>query len=250
MVTLRMVAVAVAILVGVPLLAAATHTPWHVIVQGGDVASANAEAYLEATNVTLVEAFAHYDRMMVNDLPEQLVEGHTVFLTIEIPLIPNITNWTVDINGDVSCALNESTRGVHGPFGIPIPTRIDRARLECQAAGEVFATPDPFYDSENAFRSSLQPTGNVYPFVAPNGQPSYTEEYTFFTVRDDEFGDAITRIYYAYAAPILDPWVAPNGETKSWVIALPDERLREMDVTEWTVVVDNDPRIASALKPS
>lgn len=70
----------------------------------------------------------------------------------------------------------------------------------------------------------------------------------FYTIQPDEMGNEVTRTWYAYAGPLLDPWTAPDGTQKSWIIGLPHVRLRDMDVTEWTVVVDNDPRIAPALE--
>lgn len=241
MITLRMVWIAAALLIGPPLVVAATHDAWHVVVEGGEMAEASAEAMIEATNITLVEATAQYDRVAVHNMPEQLVEGHTVFATIDIPLIRNVTNWQAEVVGDVSCQTNTSTSGVYF-FGIPIPTRIDRARVECQAGGRMYATPDPFYDSENTYRSSLRPTGRTWTDVTPAGQATYTEEYTFTYLREEADGTVTQGDGFVYASPVVEPWLDTNGDGKSWMISIPYAVLAEMG-DRWTIVHETDPRI-------
>lgn len=249
MVTLRMLAIASALLVSLPVgFALADHAIGHTTVPGGEVVRGTLEAYAEVTDIVLADLPQAYDRAVVHNAPEQLVEGHTVFVTWDIKLVPNVTNWTADIAGDVSCAANTSTSGPQ-VLGLPFPNRVDRARLECQAGGVIFVTPDPFYDSSNTYQqSSMQPTGSLVPYTTPDGQRGHATEYVYDLIAVDWLGEATVQTLYAWSVPLMEPWMHADGRTKSWYCPLPGERLQEMGIATFRVDLESDLRSALAAR--
>lgn len=245
MVTLRMLGIASALLVAIPVgVGLADHTPDHVLVQGGEVANAGLHAAGTVTDVVLLDTFTTYDREFVSDWPEQLVEGHTVFVTLETRLVPNVTNWTADIVGNVDCETHVSGEGSF--FGnLPIiPRRINEAHAECEAHGVVFVTPDPFYNSsqQSSYSTQMEPTGEEIPFVAPNGIAGVATEYSYEVIQVDPWtGQQTSATWYAWSVPIIEPWTHTDGSTKTWFCPIPVARIYEMDVTHFTGWVTDTP---------
>lgn len=242
MVTLRMLAIASAILVSLPIgFALANTTVDHVVVQGGEIVRANAEAAAEITDIVLVDTFAKYDQIAIANTPEQLVEGHTVFTVIDIQFVKNESTWTADIAGGVDCDVHHE---VSGPtvYGVPVPNRIHRAQLECVVNGTVYVTPDPFYDSDDTVQqSSMQPTGVQIPFTAPTGETGFATEYVYELVSTDWLGETTTQALYAWSVPLLEePWLHSDGGMKSWYCPLPVARLQEMGITTFTARLESD----------
>lgn len=248
MVTLRMLAIAAALLVGLPLgWGLADHSIDHVVVQGGEVANVAIGTAAEVTDIVLLDTFVQYDRIVVHNAPEQLVEGHTVFLTLDTQLVPNVTNWTVDIIGSVECDAHVNGEGSFFQ-GLPIiPRRINDAYVECNIMGTVFVTPDPFYDSNDTTSSSSssstspEPTGDEIPFVAPNGVRGVAREYSYFWIVEDAAGVQTATQRYAWSVPIIEPWVHTDGSVKRWYCPLPVPRLQEMGLSHFSAYVAESP---------
>ena len=242
MITLRMLGIAVAVLLGMPVgLSLAHHAIGHMNVPGGELVNAGLEAAATVTDIVLLDTFTTYDRVAVHNAPEQLVEGHTVFVTLDTLLVPNITNWTADIAGSVSCQANTDIEGQNF-LGLPIiPRRINEAHLECSVRGIVFVTPDPFYNSSNTQQtSSMDPTGIEIPFVAPNGVRGVMREYSYTVLTQQADGAMRSATWYAWAVPIIDPWMHADGTMKTWYCPIPVARMIEMDVTHFTGWVSDD----------
>lgn len=245
MVNLRMLAIASAILLGTPLILAATHGIGHVVVPGGEVVDYYGEAAAEVTDIVLADLGTVYKPNDTFFRPEQVVEGHTTWLTIDIRLEANVTNASIDITGMVECNHNVSARGPV-VFGVPIFNRVDRASAECRVGETVFVTPDPFYDSDNTYTSAMTPTGTIYPFTTPSGESGYAEEFQFFTIHEDIYGEPVREDYYAWSVPIYEPWIHTDGRPKAWTCPLPVDKLREMGVSDFTVVFQDDERLSFA----
>lgn len=234
MVTLRMIWIAVAILLGIPLATVlADHAPGHIQVPGGEIFRATAEEAATITDIVLADPPRTYERAVIDARPEQLVEGHIVFITIDIPLIANVSNFTVDIVGNVSCELHSNASGPI-VFGIPIPNRVHELHEECEAGGVVFVTPDPFVDSESTpVQTALQPNGNVLTMEAPNGERVEATEYEYDIVETDWLGNKIAHHMYAWSVPTITPWTHTDGGEKRWYCPIPEARLKEMGVTDF-----------------
>lgn len=236
MVTLRMVCIAVALLLGGPIAYALAVVP--ITVPGGEVVNFALDQAATVTDIDIIEPPRKLDRAVLHNAPEQLVEGHTVFLTITIPVTANVTNFTADIVGNVSCQTNSSIEGEFiGPGDIvPFPRRINELHEECHAAGRTFVTPDPFVNSsgQEIVSAMLQPNGNVVRYTAPSGQLVDVTEYYYDVITIDWLGAQTSHHLYAWSAPVLDPWTHTDGRTMNWYCPIPDDRLAEMGIHEFS----------------
>lgn len=240
MITLRMIAIAAALLLGVPLLVAALPNDLEPDLDGGTLVNENLNATARVVDVVLLDLPRPVDGREGEFKEEQLVEGHTVFVTLDIEVRLNMTNGTVNVTGFVEC---ENYLDVETGQPIPFPRRIDRAGVECRQGERVIATPDPFFDPNNVQNSGLVATGRLIPFRAPMGEFGFAEEYVFTTVRVNDWGDETTGTYYAYATPVLEPWLHVDGRPKSFVAPLPGDRLAQMGVGDFTLLMEDDPRL-------
>lgn len=248
MITLRMIAIAAALLLGTPLVFAALPNDDELDVDGGELVNRNLEAAAWVVDVTLADYPKRVDGKADAFKEEQLVEGHTVFITLDIEVRFNETNGSVNVTGFVECSHEVSWTGpgVGTPVGtVFMPGHIDRAGAECRAGERVFATPDPFFEPD-VQSSAMMPTGVMFPITTPAGDEGYVEEFAFTLVRMDQWGDVSERTLYAYAAPIFAPWLHEDGRPKSFVVSLPRERLVEMDVQDFTIILEDDPALRLA----
>lgn len=247
MITLRMLGIAVAILVGIPLAWGLADGP--IVIPGGEIVDMSGEVVATVTNLSLVEPPQTYERRRVHDWPEQLVEGHTVFVQLLIPVYPIQENWTIDVVGNIECTHHVNASGPYF-LGIPIPRDINEARVECRAGETVVATPDPFYDSNDTVSlpisySSLSPTGNDIPFVAPNGVQGVAEEYEYWRITTHPDGSQSAQKRYAWATPVIAPWYDETGSLKTWYCPIPIDRIQEMgDITRFSAFVVDKPEDA------
>lgn len=239
MITLRMVAIAVAILVGIPITGVvADHLGSF---PGGDPWQ-EAEAAVNATvrDIELVEPPARFDRIIDAGMPEQVVEGHTVFATIEIPVAINRSEWNVSVVGSISCDLDTRAEGEFFG-GVPFPTRIEEGFVRCQVGEQVFLSPDPFMEPGHF-------SGSVTPFTptsswqaeAPNGELIDVHEYSFGVTRMLDDGTLQTERQYAWSVPLTTPWIHTNGKLKDWYCPIPEERLAEMGKTDFWAYHESD----------
>lgn len=241
MITLRMLGIALAILVAIPItFALADHAVGHVQVPGGELVDASEDFVVTVTDIVLADLPTPVDRAVVHNAPEQLVEGHTVFVTWDIKLTPNVTNWSENIMGDIDCQVNQSMSGYYSVGGIPVPRKIDELHLECHAAGKVIVTPDPFYDSDNTYQTEMQPTGNMIPFTAPNGVAGVAEELSYIVIETNWLGEQKAHTLYAWRVPVLPPWTHIDGTTKQWYCPIPGSRIQEMGIDRYTAYHEGD----------
>lgn len=233
MVTLRMVCIAVALLFGGPVAFAIAVVPAQV--PGGEVVNFALDQAATITDIALIEPPRKLDRAVLHHAPEQLVEGHIVFLVINIPVVENVTNFTADIVGNVSCSTHSNVSGEFFAGIVPIPRRIDEFHEECHAAGRTFVTPDPFIDSndQQIISASLRPTGNVMTRTAPTGQEVEITEYWYDITTEDWLGERHYYNLYAWSAPVIDTWYHGPGRPMNWYCPLPDDKLAEMGIHQF-----------------
>lgn len=244
MINLRMLAIASAILLALPVGMAA----WDEYGSGTEndertVVGSTLEAVATVTDVVLAELPREkiYDPASFRE-KENLVEGHTVFVTIDLEYRFNQTNGTIDIMALVECKANTRFTGpVYSlPFGlgeVTIPNRVEEAHAECRVHDEVIVSPDPF---QNPPLARPTPTGRDVPFNAPNGQPAVAREYSYPVRIDMPDGTARYETFYAYGAPLMEPWVDHQGRLKSFFCPLPEDRLVEMGVSDYQVYHQKD----------
>lgn len=235
MVNLRMFAIASALLL-VP-------SAWALVtVPGGQVLEYYGEAAAYIEDVAIATFPAPVTGRTGEFREEQLVEGHTTFLTLDIAVERERKNASIDIEGYVRC---EHRARVNFTYlgAVPFPTYVDYAGSECRVGEQVVIVPDPFLDWSASYVSPLQPTGRLLEFTAPNGERAYMEELTFHTLdHDDGWAEPLRRDYYAWTTPIFPPWVSDDGRLRSFYAPLPEDRLLEMGVEDFQVVFEKDVR--------
>lgn len=242
MLTLRMLALAAALLLGTPLVIAALPNDAEPDVDGGELVNRNLAAGAQVVDVVLADMPGRVEGRTGAFGNETLVEGHSVFVTLDIEIRLNQTNGTVNVTGFVECShyADVEVQYFDTVVGdVPFPTRIDRAGADCRVGERVFATPDPFYEPE-VQNSGLYPTGRLVPFTTPTGEVGYLEEFAFDLVRENEWGDVSEETYYAFAAPVYAPWLHRDGRLKSFVMPIPTDRLGE-GMNDFTIVLEDDP---------
>lgn len=199
------------------------------------------DGYQEVTAAVYDVVLAQMPREKVYDPAsfreeEQLVEGHTVFVVIELEYDLADTNGTVDIMGMVDC---DARATYSGPtfLGIPLPERIDRVEASCRVDEHVVVAPDPF---ANPPLSSPQPTGRLIPFHVPGVGHAYAEELSYPVARTDASGWTETETFYAWKVPIWQPWIDAHGRPKNFYAPLPEDKLREMGESDFEVYHEKD----------
>jgi hypothetical protein len=248
MITLRMIAIAAALLLGTPLVIAALPNDGEPDVDGGELVNKNLEAAAWIVDVTLADVPPQLEGNDTMFRPEQLVEGHTVFLAVDIEVHLNQTNGSINVTGFVECSHAVDADGpmvnLLGLVTFPVINHIDRAGAQCRVGERVFATPDPF--AETAATSAMVPTGIVIPFTTPSGEQGFAEEYSYTAVDVNDWGDAREETLYAYATPVFEPWIHTDGRPKSFLFPFPQERMEEMGVTHFEIMTQDDPRLKLA----
>lgn len=192
--------------------------------------SSEVSAWVE--NVTFADPPAEYEYPPWNLTGEQLVEGHTTFVTIERTPVQKIREGYLNITGYLQCAVvfNETHRFAFG--FVPVPTQINEAGVDCGDGARVVISPGL---SATSSAGPYAPTGDWIELETPDGQTAYAEEFVFTanTVLPDGTLDA--REYYAWATPVFPPWVHHDGTVKNFWMPLPLDRLEAMGVTDFRV---------------
>lgn len=234
MISLRMLGIASALLLLLPIGVAAipygdegegtvVEGTQEVVAEVYDVVLANLPEERELDPSTLQE-------------PEQLVEGHTVFVVIDVKTRPREANGSVDIMGMVECRANATYSG-RTFLGIPLPERVDRAQVRCRIDEHVIVSPDPFQDPP-AGRPTA--TDRLIPFRIPGVGTGYAEEFAYPVVRQRADGSEETLTFYAWKVPIWDAWVDGHGRPKNFYAPIPEDRLLEMGVGDFKVFHERD----------
>lgn len=237
MINLRMIGIASALLLLLPIGVMA-------MPEGGDEGNGDdplLEGYQELTAAVYDVVLAQMPRERDLDPAslheeERLVEGHTVFVVIEVTSHANQTNGTVDIMGMVDC---EARATYTGPtfLGIPLPERIERVEASCRVDEYVIVAPDPF---SNPPLAAAQPTGRLVPFRVPGVGHAYAEELSYPVSTTDASGWTTTETFYAWKVPIWQPWIDAHGRPKNFYAPIPEDRLLEMRVNDFEVYHEKD----------
>lgn len=181
--------------------------------------------------------------------PEQVVEGHTTFVTLEARSDCEAIEGNVTVDGLVHCETHGSLRTswiyVAG-VAVPIITHVDGVSEECMVGGRVVVTPTiyctltgdaqcNFSPTNMATAPLMFPTGEVIAVMSPDGQLGYAEEFSFQNGAET---------YYAWATPIMRPWLDPAAQVKNFLVPVPTERLREMDTNDFHIIFEDQANIA------
>ncbi|GEM_PF-4565898 len=233
MVNVRMLALASALLLLLPLYAWAApdpSDPTSLLVEGG------AKQLLTVSNVTLVQP--PQQRVVDPNSTyghERLVEGHTVFAVIDLKSSPVADEGSIDISAMVNCTAE--TRVHYDRFlGVPIPDGVETTTLQCLENATLVAIPDPISTSDSASMSPLAPDGEVYRYVTPTGEVGYETEYSYEYRHADAGGHWRSETRYAWAVSPSKPWTDASGASKDVYVTLPTARLEQMGVRSFHVL--------------
>jgi hypothetical protein len=237
MINLRMIGLASALLLLLPIGVMAMPDLGDEAPRG----SPTAGGYEEVTAAVYDVVLAQMPREKVYDPgsyheAEQLVEGHTVFVTLDVTYAYNQSNGTVDIMGMVDCSANVKYSGPTF-LGIPLPERVDSVQAGCRVDEYVIVTPDPFDDPPLA---AATPTGRLLPFQVPGVGGGYAEELQYPVQVQGPDGAGRTATFYAWKVPIWQPWTDDHGRPKDFYAPLPEDRLAEMGVRDFRVYHERD----------
>ena len=160
--------------------------------------------------------------------PEELVEGHTVFATMNIELIPHKVAKEVNVAGLVECR--------YDIIGVQVPSlAIERIYAECNVGGSIWLSdPD---SAQPTSRHDLEPTGREYLVDPPDGgEPSLVVEYAYWSPRTDE--DGLERYERVYCWETFVRPVATNPRTDkpfNFVARVDLDRMEEMGTNRVSV---------------
>ncbi len=160
---------------------------------------------------------------------EQLVEGHTTFVTIDMQSRETPQAQTnVSIQAYAQCALEVSQQVSWWDNLVPYPSGVDTGALDCLENATLVVVPDPASTSSTSTRSPLSPDGRLLRYATPTGEVGYETEYTFLE-------DGATRYAWGVQAARV-PWQDATGATKNLVAILPEDLLAQMGVHSFHVV--------------
>lgn len=235
MITLRMLAIASALLLGTPLLVAAF--PDDPDAWWDEVTEVQGEASAWVEDVRLAALPAPVTGRSAEVVPEQLVEGHTVFAVLNVHVWRNETEGVINVTGYVDCKHSVGIATRNG-----VPSRVDHAGAECRVYERVVVRPNSTTAPWTWF-TPLEATGRIQPFTTPSGQPGYAEELSYVASYEDGRGQLVQQTLYAWAVPIYPAWLHVDGRPASFLAPLPEDRLREMGVDRFDVLFEDDPRL-------
>jgi hypothetical protein len=235
MVNVRMLALASALLLLLPLYAWAApdpSDPTSLLIEGG------AKQLLTASNVTLLElpgqrvqdpntTYAH----------ERLVEGHTTFavITVESREVQRETNFTIE--AFVQCAAQAGGSFWYAFGLIPYPHDVGSSTVQCveNATMVIMSDPVPPF-AQDARMSPLVPDGVVLRVASPAGAIAYETEYVYKLSYPDRDGRWHVETRYAWGVAPMPVWADASGQPKNLRAVLPFDRLEEMGVRSFRVV--------------
>lgn len=202
--------------------------------------SSQVAAYVE--NVTFADPPKQYVYPDWNLSEEQLVEGHTTFVTIERSPIEVETPGEFNISGFLRCeyVVEGETSFLLGI--VPVPTRVDRAGVECENGARVIVKPG---SSLASAEGPMAPTGRLLEIQTPHGFQSYAEEFVYTVTEPQPDGTYVAVDRYAWSAPVFPPFVHHDGSLHNFWMPIPTDRLEEMGVSEFEVIPE-----VSLLRPT
>lgn len=224
-----------------------------------DVYEASAEVVAEVSNIKILEPATKRVAWTDPIEHENLVEGHSVFVTMEINATRVPVEGNADVIGHVECDVSKGTKTsmyvvtIPMPAGqppktveVPVVTEVNYVKARCSLYGGLIVTPTIYcqvtgdWDCDPPAMQSapvMAPTGRVIPYVTPDGQHAEAEELTFIATPP---GEESPRSFYAYRVPILLPWGdAEDFQIRNLQAPIPYDRLFEMDVWDFKFLYED-----------
>lgn len=231
MLNLRMLAVASALFLFVPVGVLANGPQQDVIEVTGDVVA-------EVSDIILVEPKPKPHAASYPLASEQLVEGQSVFVTMDAVTEVEDLEGNVTIEGFARCE-NSAKVSYSWWYGIPVPTKVEDVRAECHVGERVVFTPTIYCTLAGQPQCGtsggpldgappMTPTGHLVNVDTPAGDRAYAEELSFTMREPDGAGGWHERTYYAWAVPVLKPWIGGDGKPKNVWLPIPEARLAQM----------------------
>lgn len=214
-----------------------------------DVYEASAEVVAEVGNIKLLEPATRRTNATDPLESENLVEGHTVFVTMGIIAQREPVRGNVTVEGFVRCddaaRMNTSYTTILG-VDVPIVTEVEYVKVRCEVYQGLVVTPTIYCQVSGdwncdppAFQNApvMVPTGAILPYTTPDGQQAEAEELTFVATPP---GESEPRSFYAYRVPILLPWIdGGDGLMRNMQAPIPYARLYEMDTWDFKFLYED-----------
>lgn len=173
---------------------------------------------------------------------EQLVEGHTTFVTLEMVTSAEKLEGNLTIEGFLNCQ-HYGEASYSWWMGVPIPTRVDNVHAECHVGERVVVTPSIYCTLSGNPNCSMaisppaaptmRPTGRLLPFETPSGERGFAEELVFtMNVQGEE------RDYNAWATPVFESWTGENGNPKNFMMPIPRAKFHAMGEDHYNIVYE------------
>jgi hypothetical protein len=168
---------------------------------------------------------------------EQLVEGHTTFVTLQRTPKAIEREGNVNITGYLNCQYGVDANTSFLLGFVPVPRTINHAWVDCGNGARVVITPG-LAATQSA--SPLTPTGTYIPCETPDGQQGYAEELVFTANEALPDGTLMAREYHAWATPVMTTWTHHDGTTKNFWMPLPRDKLEAMGIHEFHAQLETD----------
>lgn len=167
---------------------------------------------------------------------EQIVEGHTVFHTMNMVRPPPPPPKELNIIGLVECR--------YEVLGVMLDlSHIDRIYVECNVGGRIWVSESNRMAPQAA---DLTPTGWEWIAYTPDsGLPILVSEFEYFEDAPTEFGEVVKLRRYAWATEIVAQGTNPHTDKPyNFVGAVNLERLRATGTDHLTVWVGDQAAFA------
>lgn len=202
--------------------------------QGGEeIFEYGARVVAEVTDIDGVPIDVSLTRGEAPPSHEQIVEGHTVFHTMDI-IPPAPANQTaINVVGLVECR--------YEIVNLTIPSfAVDRIWAECNVGGSIYTT-EPKSTPPNS-PSDLQPTGWEKLVPRPDtGELVHTIEYSYWTTRVASDGSRESVLAYCWETTILDDGTNPHTlKPFNFVSAINPDRLKDGEINRLRIVTADD----------
>lgn len=174
---------------------------------------------------------------------EQLVEGHTTFVTLDVVTQADKLEGNLTIEGFLNCQ-HYGEAYYTWWLGLPLPTRVENVHAECHVGERLVVTPSIYCTLNNnpgcamalppPSAASMRPTGRLLPFDTPAGDHAFAEELVFTMVVGGEERD-----YSAWATPVLKSWEGENGLPKNFMLPIPRSAFSANGENHYSVVYES-----------
>lgn len=168
-------------------------------------------------------------------IPEEVVEGHTTFVTIQRTAKAVEQDGHLNITGFVSCTYGVDANHSFAAGAVPVPRRVNRAWVDCGHGTRVVVSPGLAATSS---AGPMTPTGRLVPVETPSGERGFAEEFVFAVTEEAWDGTLVSHDRYAWATPVFPAWVHHDGTVKNFWMPLPLDRLEAMGIREFDITLE------------